>query len=887
MLFMKNRIFYLPVLLVLALLTAGLLLGCPSPVNNVEDTEYTVTFMPNGADGGTVPAPITRTVGTEITIPGNTGALTLANHYFDGWNTQADGEGTPFPADKQHTLIADLTLYAQWLPGTPPQYTITFMPNGADGGTVPNPITGVHGSLQTIPGNTGALTLANHNFDGWNTAVNGSGTAFAANAQHTLVANLTLYAQWQPVGNQFTITFFANEATAGHAPSPISGAPGTVVSIPGNTYDLLRDEHHWFGWNTQPDGLGETIVGLHTLTGNLNLYARWIWDCPDHFLSRRITFFGNENTGGLPPNFIHVPFGTTVEIPTNSRGLVRTGYRFDGWNTAQDGTGTSFVPLTEHQMSVHLNLYAQWVTGTEDLFSVTMFPNGGTPNTPVALPHLQNRPRGYVFNIPGLPPGIEKVGYVFTGWNTLPDGSGTAFIWNPPPPEPHRHILFADLNLYAQWGEAVRITFNLNGGTGTTPSDLWGPAGATRTIWDNWGITHPGGLTFTTWNTAADGSGRSYAFNQNVTLTESFTLFADWEAPAGFLKVVTGTMDHNLAITLDGALYAWGAHGHGRTGLGLSEGFTATPTRVGTFTDWVFIAAGEGHSFGIREDGTLWAWGNAANGRLGRGTDATMYTVPAQVGTFTDWVYVAAGSSHSLGIRSDGSLWAWGSNESGRTGRGTTSGNTTAPYLVCDDHVWTSVAASLFVSFGIRDDNSLWAWGDSWMGPIGIDTDIDVTTPTRIGTDNNWRSVSTAFSHTLAVRTTGALYAWGQRTQGQLGIGGALFGTVATPTRVGDANNWASVSAGENHSLGVRTDGTLYAWGNNVSGRTGLGMTAGAQTEPERVAGTGWTFVSASMSHSVGKRTDGTVWAWGNKDGGRTTFVAPPNFQQYPRLIIF
>ena len=133
--------------------------------------------------------------------------------------------------------------------------------------------------------------------------------------------------------------------------------------------------------------------------------------------------------------------------------------------------------------------------------------------------------------------------------------------------------------------------------------------------------------------------------------------------------IAAGTY-HSLAIQKDGSLWAWGRNDFGQLGLGSAD-FNphSTPTRVGTATNWVAVVAGGYHSLGLRADGTLWAWGYNYYGQLGLGVpDTTDRHIPAQVGSSTNWVAIAAGSYHSLGLRADGTLWSWGNNFNGQLG---------------------------------------------------------------------------------------------------------------------------------------------------------------------------------------------------------------------------
>ena len=139
----------------------------------------------------------------------------------------------------------------------------------------------------------------------------------------------------------------------------------------------------------------------------------------------------------------------------------------------------------------------------------------------------------------------------------------------------------------------------------------------------------------------------------------------------------------SLGIRADGSLWAWGSNTTGQTGLGVTAGNTPVPTRVGADSDWAQVSAGQLHTMAIRADGSLWAWGSNMNGQTGLGVTAGNTPVPTRVGADSDWAFVSAGSSHTLGIRADGSLWAWGINMQGNFGDGTITQRTSPiPLLV-------------------------------------------------------------------------------------------------------------------------------------------------------------------------------------------------------------
>ncbi|MCL2293948.1 MAG: hypothetical protein FWC36_03680, partial [Spirochaetes bacterium] len=336
-------------------------------------------------------------------------------------------------------------------------------------------------------------------------------------------------------------------------------------------------------------------------------------------------------------------------------------------------------------------------------------------------------------------------------------------------------------------------------------------------------------------------------------------------------KIVSAGTWHSLAITTCGQLWAWGSNEHGRTGLGTTAGYTIVPTRVGTASNWASVSVFWGHSHAVTTCGQLWAWGWNDSGRTGLGTTAGNTLVPTRVGIASNWASVSAAGA-SFAVTTCGQLWAWGNNANGRTGLNTTTGSTIVPTRVGTASNWASVSAGGSHSHAVTTCGQLWAWGWNIWGAtgLGISGNTNTTVPTRVGTASNWASVYAGSVHSLAVTTNGELWAWGNNEHGRTGLN-TDTGLTLVPTRVGFASNWASVSALLHHSLAVTTNGELWALGSNEWGQTGLGTTAGNTLVPTRVGtASNWASVSAGSMHSHAVTTNGQLWAWGSNSSGRT-----------------
>ncbi len=200
-------------------------------------------------------------------------------------------------------------------------------------------------------------------------------------------------------------------------------------------------------------------------------------------------------------------------------------------------------------------------------------------------------------------------------------------------------------------------------------------------------------------------------------------------------KVVSAGWYHIAALRADGALWTWGNNSDGQLGNGTFVPVTnfpsgiSTPQPIASNTTWKAVSAGGGHTVAIREDGTLWAWG----GTLGSGAFTTTNT-PQPIASNMTWQAVSSGGGHTIAIRENGTLWTWGYNGAGQLGNGTVD-NLSNPQPILPGMIWRTVSAGATHSLAIRDDGTLWSWGDNSFGQLGILPDL---TPTRIGTGNDW-----------------------------------------------------------------------------------------------------------------------------------------------------
>jgi alpha-tubulin suppressor-like RCC1 family protein len=309
--------------------------------------------------------------------------------------------------------------------------------------------------------------------------------------------------------------------------------------------------------------------------------------------------------------------------------------------------------------------------------------------------------------------------------------------------------------------------------------------------------------------------------------------------------------------------YSWGFNTNGRLGDGTITTRTSPVSIVGGFTDWHQIDAGLGHVAGVRQDGTLWSWGVNTNGRLGDGTTISRSSPISVVGGFTDWCQVSAGGFHSHGLRSNGTLWAWGVNSAGQLGDGTLIDRSSPVSVVGGFTDWCQISTGINHNLAVRSNGTLWAWGFNTSGQLGDGTVTTVESPVSVvGGFTDWCFAGTGNCHSLAVRTNGTLWAWGLNNCGQLG-NNSIINRSSPVSVVGGFTNWCFVNGtGSNTSLGIRSDGCMWTWGESVNNAFGT-TSQTTRSSPVSVVGTGWCHASLGLANHFALKQDGTLWGWG------------------------
>jgi len=312
-------------------------------------------------------------------------------------------------------------------------------------------------------------------------------------------------------------------------------------------------------------------------------------------------------------------------------------------------------------------------------------------------------------------------------------------------------------------------------------------------------------------------------------------------------------------------MYSWGSNNQGQLGTNQSTStYRSSPVQVDN-EEWTVISCGGNNVAAIKADGTLWTWGYNFRGQLGQ-NDTVGRSSPVQVGSLMDWSSVSntmyAGSC--VAVRTNGTLWTWGSNNTNQLGLGG-GDNRSSPTQVGGLLTWAKVSGGTNVGAAIKTDDSLWIWGNNGNGQLGQGTTgAPIKSPVQIA--GSWSSVAIGDNGCHAIRTTGELFAWGFPGAGQLGTNS--YTQFNSPVQIGSLLDWSFISAiGTGTRAALKTNGTLWTWGGNSNGQVGDNTTI-QRSSPVQIGSDTWLTVTAGYYKGAIK-TNKTLWTWGSNASGQ------------------
>ena len=273
--------------------------------------------------------------------------------------------------------------------------------------------------------------------------------------------------------------------------------------------------------------------------------------------------------------------------------------------------------------------------------------------------------------------------------------------------------------------------------------------------------------------------------------------------------------------------------------------------------------------------GELWMWGYNNFGQLGDNSIVNR-SLPVQTITGgTDWSRVVTSYTSSAAIKSDGTLWCWGKGTEGQLGDNTAITKSSPIQTVAGGTTWSSVAIGYNFCGGVKTDGTLWMWGNNASGQLGDNTIVSKSSPVQtIAGGSIWSSVSCGYGHAAAIKTDGTLWTWGNQgywAGARGGLGDNTLTNRSSPVQtVAGGTNWSKVSAGYGATSAIKRDGTLWVWGNNLAGMLGTNDTIHRSSPVQTVAGgTNWMLVSITSNNAVALKTDNSLWVWGSNNVGQ------------------
>jgi hypothetical protein len=312
------------------------------------------------------------------------------------------------------------------------------------------------------------------------------------------------------------------------------------------------------------------------------------------------------------------------------------------------------------------------------------------------------------------------------------------------------------------------------------------------------------------------------------------------------------------------ALYGWGFNSFGNIGTNDTDA-RSSPTQVGGVI-WSSISSSLYHTTAIQTNGTLWSWGINGEGQLGQ-NDGISKSSPTQVGG-TDWSKVSVGGQSTAAIKTNGTLWTWGTNSTGDLGLNDRV-NRSNPTQIGSDTNWSLVSfGSYKVCGAVKTNGTLWSWGKNQFGQLGHNNRVYRSSPTQVGSDTTWSKISTHPYGILAIKTNGTLWAWGVNSAGILGIN--ISGNYrSSPVQVGSNTNWSSIFCqGSAGVMAIKTDGTLWSWGQNGRGQLGHNDRVYRSSPTQVGSDTNWAQIGGGDSHFIVRKTNGTIYSVGGTGVG-------------------
>ena len=311
-------------------------------------------------------------------------------------------------------------------------------------------------------------------------------------------------------------------------------------------------------------------------------------------------------------------------------------------------------------------------------------------------------------------------------------------------------------------------------------------------------------------------------------------------------------------------LWGFGNNGNGALGDGTNDSRSSPVQTIAGGSDWAVVHVGYDGTMALKNDGTLWTWGNGSYGCLGDLQDSDRSS-PVMIANGKTWKSIGGANYYygcSAAIDDNDHLFVWGLNDHGQLGLGDQN-NRSSP-IQMGGKTWSQVSSSAYSMGAIDTDGKLWMWGDGGYGALGLNSTEDYSSPVQVGADTDWMQIACGYHYTMAIKNDGTLWAWGEGNDGKIGLGNE--NDYSSPTQVGSDTNWNKVATCNDHSAAIKEDGSLFIWGKNNHGQLGQGNQINTSS-PVQVSGT-WTDITCGEYHTAAIKNS-TLWTWGENGDGQ------------------
>lgn len=320
------------------------------------------------------------------------------------------------------------------------------------------------------------------------------------------------------------------------------------------------------------------------------------------------------------------------------------------------------------------------------------------------------------------------------------------------------------------------------------------------------------------------------------------------------VKKIVASDKSQIILKVDNTLWAKGNNWYGQLGLPNNLGTNNNVTsylQIGTSSNWKDVVIGLHHTLALKTDGTLWAWGRNVKGALGNGTYNDNH-IPTQIGTDTDWKEIAVGSFFSIALKQNGEIWGWGENEGYQLGIGTFYNQTLPIQAGGYTNDWKSISAGTNSNhvIALKNDNTMWGWGQNIYGELGLGDFNNRNNPTLLSSATDWKEAVAGWGFTLALKTNGTLWSTGYQQGFVTGAGNINTSGLAL---VNSSTDWKTIGTKSltYSAFSIKNNGTLWGWAQNVNYQLGIGTTADTYMPVQIGTATNWKSLFSTVNKTL------------------------------------